>query len=134
MSNLPTISLIDYINFFTGNFFQYIGEGIHTETNEAVVLTRNSNNNFIAVPKEIFNSIAIKDDSSVLSVHKEALFVELNGSTEYMDGNSNYIIGEGAHSETKEPLLFYLNSNFDFFVSPINNIFLNSKTSKPNFI
>lgn len=119
MSKTPSITYVDYVNFYTGEFVQYINEGIHTITDELLVLTRNHKHEFVAIPKDKFYETTILDASITKQIQKQALQIESFESTHYNKNNSYYVIGEGVHLTTNELLVFYFDSNQNFYLSPL---------------
>jgi len=112
-----SITLVDYVHFFNGNLFQYLGEALHIKTNERFVLTRNAKKELVAVPKNQFEKYAIKDRSVLDGKQKEMLEFTYSQDVTQIDGQSYYTIGYGTHSNTHEKLTFYLSPSQKVFVN-----------------
>lgn len=123
MSKPPFITFVDYIDFYTGEFVQYINEGSHTITNELLVLTRNHKQEFVAIPKDTFYENTILDASITKQIQKQVLQIESFESTYYNENNSYYVIGKGVHLITNELLVFYFDSNQNFYLSPLQKFY-----------
>ncbi|MCU7667217.1 hypothetical protein [Bacillus thuringiensis] len=123
MSKPPSITFVDYIDFYTGEFVQYINEGINTETNELLVLTRNHKQEFVAIPKDNFYENTILDASITKQIQKQVLQIESFEPTHYNENNSYYVIGKGVHLITNELLVFYFDSNQNFYLSPLQKFY-----------
>lgn len=112
-----SITLVDYVHFFNGNLFQYLGEALHIKTSEHFVLTRNAKKELIAVPKEQFEEFAIKDRSVLDNTQRELFEFTYSQDATQIDGHVYYTIGYGTHSNTNEKLTFYLSPSQKIYLS-----------------
>lgn len=118
---LPKILPTSYLNYYTGEILDYIGDGINTSSNEKIVIVRNEKELYFSMLKSTFMLTAIEDASAYNKNLKEIAFKLKQKSI--IEPDIVFVFGEGFDLESKEHLVFYVDSHCQFYATP-STIFL----------